>query len=67
MKSKIIEKHSLESEMHIVAATKQAKNLVLQQLAKYAHKHHRTNILINVAVVSELKEIGFRRVEFNPM
>jgi DNA-binding MarR family transcriptional regulator len=64
---KMIEKKSLEGEMYIVAATQHAKNLALQQLAKYAHKHHKTNILINVAVIEELKEIGFRRVEFNPM
>lgn len=64
---RLIEKHALDDEMFVVAATEQAKNLALQQLAKYAHRHHKTNVLINVAVIEELKEIGFRRVEFNPM
>jgi hypothetical protein len=63
--SKDIEESAVVGEIYIVCGSDAVKNAVMQQAAKFNYNHRGMNMVIFAATLDELKEEGFKKVEFS--
>lgn len=63
--NKDVEKSAMDGEIYFVCSSDQIKNAVIQQAAKHSYRHRGMNIVTYAATLDDLKDRGFKRVEFS--
>jgi len=60
-----VENAAMDGEMYFVCGSQKVKTAVVQEAAKFSYRHRGMNIVVYTATLDDLKDNGFKMVEFN--